>query len=226
MTTEAPYTCSFCGKPKDQVQRLIAGPESMYICNECLSLCQEILDTPKPDPDQNIISLPESPHSCSFCDKPQDQVQRLIAGPGNTYICDECIGLHRKRIENEGVIFPLLHPSQDTSSLPQSPYSCSFCGKSQDQVQRLVAGPGGFFICGECTDLHRKTLEDKYAAPTPNPDQNTNSQSEISNPNATPKTLYSCSFCDKQQDQVQWLIAGPEGVFICGECVELCMGII
>ncbi|HEX6776862.1 MAG TPA: ClpX C4-type zinc finger protein, partial [Ktedonobacterales bacterium] len=32
-------------------------------------------------------------------------------------------------------------------------YRCSFCGKSQDQVQRLIAGPGGVYICDECIDL-------------------------------------------------------------------------
>ena len=35
-----------------------------------------------------------------------------------------------------------------------------------------------------------------------------------------------CSFCGKTQDEVRKLIAGPEGVFICNECVDLCIGII
>lgn len=34
--------CSFCGKPQSQVSRLVAGP-GVYICDECISLCQEIL---------------------------------------------------------------------------------------------------------------------------------------------------------------------------------------
>lgn len=34
--------CSFCGKHQDQVQRIIAGP-NIYICNECVQLCNEIL---------------------------------------------------------------------------------------------------------------------------------------------------------------------------------------
>ncbi len=36
-------TCSFCGKSQDQVKKLIAGPE-VYICDECVELCNEILD--------------------------------------------------------------------------------------------------------------------------------------------------------------------------------------
>jgi ClpX C4-type zinc finger len=35
------------------------------------------------------------------------------------------------------------------------------------------------------------------------------------------KTLY-CSFCFKSQHQVKMLISGPAGIFICGECVDLC----
>ena len=37
------YNCSFCGKSQEQVKRLIAGPGSVYICNECVDLCQEII---------------------------------------------------------------------------------------------------------------------------------------------------------------------------------------
>ena len=37
------YVCSFCGKGQDQVRRLIAGP-GVYICNECVELCTDILD--------------------------------------------------------------------------------------------------------------------------------------------------------------------------------------
>jgi hypothetical protein len=38
--------------------------------------------------------------------------------------------------------------------------------------------------------------------------------------------LLKCSFCDKRQDQVEQLIAGPGGVAICTECVDLCNEII
>lgn len=40
--------------------------------------------------------------SCSFCGKSQDQVNKIIAGPG-VYICDECISLSKEIIENEYV---------------------------------------------------------------------------------------------------------------------------
>ncbi|HEY0752942.1 MAG TPA: ATP-dependent Clp protease ATP-binding subunit ClpX [Ktedonobacteraceae bacterium] len=42
-------------------------------------------------------------------------------------------------------------------------YRCSFCGKSQDQVQRLIAGPGGVYICDECIDLCREIIEEEQS---------------------------------------------------------------
>ena len=35
--------CSFCGKPQDMVERLLTGPNGIYICDECIELCHEIL---------------------------------------------------------------------------------------------------------------------------------------------------------------------------------------
>src|SRR5574340_1659122 len=46
-------------------------------------------------------------------------------------------------------------------------YRCSFCGKSQDQVQRLIAGPGGVYICDECVDLCREIIEEEQSTPKP-----------------------------------------------------------
>lgn len=37
-------TCSFCGKNSHQVKRIIAGPNDTFICNECVDLCQEIIN--------------------------------------------------------------------------------------------------------------------------------------------------------------------------------------
>jgi len=43
-STRVQYHCSFCGKNQDQVKRLIAGPGAVYICDECVELCREIID--------------------------------------------------------------------------------------------------------------------------------------------------------------------------------------
>ena len=36
--------CSFCGKTENQTRKLIAGPGGVYICDECVALCSEILE--------------------------------------------------------------------------------------------------------------------------------------------------------------------------------------
>ncbi len=46
----SPYKCSFCGKPQEQVQRLIAGPNRVYICNQCIGLCNDIIAEEKAKP--------------------------------------------------------------------------------------------------------------------------------------------------------------------------------
>jgi ATP-dependent Clp protease ATP-binding subunit ClpX len=38
-----PVKCSFCHKPSGDVAKVVAGPDGVYICNECVDLCQEII---------------------------------------------------------------------------------------------------------------------------------------------------------------------------------------
>jgi hypothetical protein len=40
--------CSFCSKDKDSVAKLVAGP-GVYICNECVDLCNQIIPQPTPE---------------------------------------------------------------------------------------------------------------------------------------------------------------------------------
>lgn len=47
--------CSFCGKPNTQVAKLVAGP-GVYICDECVSLCQLIIES---QPDTQHGSVPQ-----------------------------------------------------------------------------------------------------------------------------------------------------------------------
>ena len=60
--TKVPYRCSFCGKSQEQVRKLIAG-QGVYICDECINLCQEIieeemLEAPKQRPAQQKLPNP------------------------------------------------------------------------------------------------------------------------------------------------------------------------
>ena len=48
-----------------------------------------------------------SAYQCSFCKKRYDQPDRLTAGPGNLFICDECVGLYRRHLEERaGDVLP------------------------------------------------------------------------------------------------------------------------
>jgi len=58
--------CSFCHRDQSQVRRLIAGPDGVFICDECVTLCQEVLEedgvqaeSVAPDPGWRLVSPKE-----------------------------------------------------------------------------------------------------------------------------------------------------------------------
>ena len=75
---------------------------------------------------------------------------------------------------------------------------CSFCGKSQREVKKLIAGPS-VLICDECVSMCQDILSgegnEKKSGQPP-----------------------SCSFCGKGKDEYKELVAGP-AVYICDQCV-------
>jgi ATP-dependent Clp protease ATP-binding subunit ClpX len=56
VTADAVHRCSFCGKAAHDVASLIAGP-SVFICDECVDLCIEILGTQRDWRDHQIANL-------------------------------------------------------------------------------------------------------------------------------------------------------------------------
>ena len=44
MSTKKQYSCSFCQKRQKDVKKLIAGPGGVYICSECIGLCNELIE--------------------------------------------------------------------------------------------------------------------------------------------------------------------------------------
>jgi ATP-dependent Clp protease ATP-binding subunit ClpX len=51
-------------------------------------------------------------------------------------------------------------PAKGSGSSSRVSYNCSFCGKNQDQVRRLIAGPGAVYICDECVELCREIIQE------------------------------------------------------------------
>jgi ATP-dependent Clp protease ATP-binding subunit ClpX len=55
------YRCSFCNKGQEEVRRLIAGPNQVYICDECVQLCREIIEEEEPTPPRTEPTLTRIP---------------------------------------------------------------------------------------------------------------------------------------------------------------------
>jgi len=99
---------------------------------------------------------------------------------------------------------------------PSELLTCSFCGKRQKQVKKLIAGPDSF-ICDRCIDLVHTVLATAGAT--------------ASTPIATIQRVTDagrdqwCSFCGKDHHRVEAMAQAGE-VGICNECLELCDEIV
>ena len=100
--------------------------------------------------------------------------------------------------------------------------ACTFCGKDQKQVKKLIAGPS-VYICDRCVDLAKSLTSDGQPVTTEIAELTAGSEQE-------PRTQ--CSFCGKCRDQVAGLIVSSvqterkAPAAICTECLGLCTEII
>jgi ATP-dependent Clp protease ATP-binding subunit ClpX len=85
--------CSFCGKSQNEVKKLIAGP-SVYICNECIDICNEIINDDEQAETMNVRSaLPKPQEMKAFLDEyviGQDETKKRLS---------VAVYQHYKRIE-------------------------------------------------------------------------------------------------------------------------------
>ena len=74
--------CSFCGKTQEEVKKIIAGPE-VYICDECIDLCNEIIDEELSQPSElGFDELPKPEEINAFLDDyiiGQEQAKRILS---------------------------------------------------------------------------------------------------------------------------------------------------
>ena len=75
--------------------------------------------------------------SCSFCGKTQEQVGKIIAGPG-VYICDECITLSKEIIDNDFAITEYSDiETIEPITIARSNNVDDFCGSIYSDVKTL-----------------------------------------------------------------------------------------
>ena len=102
--------------------------------------------------------------------------------------------------------------------------ACTFCGTSQYEVRKLIAGPG-VYICDACVELAQGVLSSGAVA-----DTRLGAVHAVTDQGGTVR----CRFCDKHRDQVARMaamsaetdgeVSGPAA--ICDECLSLCIEII
>jgi len=80
-----PFRCSFCGKAKDKVRKLVAGP-GVFICDQCVHLCNEVLQSEGqhgefsigPDSEVAEVLLDELRINVAGLKQSEDQLQRAV----------------------------------------------------------------------------------------------------------------------------------------------------
>ena len=86
--------CSFCGKVQDDVKKLIAGP-SVYICNECVDLCNDIIE--EEIKSEEDVSLDELPSPLEIFQKLDEYV---IGQEKAKKVLSVAVYNHYKRLQN------------------------------------------------------------------------------------------------------------------------------
>ncbi len=74
--------CSFCGKPKELANRLIAGPNGVFICDECIEICQDVLKDDHAKEDSKQLKLLKPQEIKAELDKyivGQDEAKKVLS---------------------------------------------------------------------------------------------------------------------------------------------------
>jgi ATP-dependent Clp protease ATP-binding subunit ClpX len=98
MSSDKHLRCSFCGKSKETVKKFISGP-SVYICNECISLCNEILaEEEDREASESTVPSPTPQEIKDVLDQyviGQEDAKKALA---------VAVYNHYKRVNNQGVL--------------------------------------------------------------------------------------------------------------------------
>lgn len=92
--------CSFCGKSQHDVRKLIAGP-SVFVCDECVELCNEIIREEAEDKDAQAATGPQYPTPQEICQRLDEYV---IGQDEAKKVLSVAVYNHYKRLENEDAV--------------------------------------------------------------------------------------------------------------------------
>ncbi len=93
--------CSFCGRNEAEVHRLIAGPQGVYICNECVDLCRDILAGD--DPRTITLGLTDSGRPTLSPQQIYAKLDEYVVGQEHAKrVLSVAVYNHYKRISNRG----------------------------------------------------------------------------------------------------------------------------
>jgi len=148
-------------------------------------------------------------------------VRRLQLSGASLREIAEALGLSHQRVhqivEGAGGARPWRRVVRRGAGEPGDTLKCSFCGKQQRQVRKLIAGPG-VYICNECIEKADRVIETGEPAATP-----LSAMKSVAEDNDA--AAFKCSFCGKRRHQVSGLAVAAR-VAICTECLTLCDEII
>lgn len=204
-------SCSFCGAPRRELDKLLAAPGPVFICGSCVAKANLAVQNRSAGGFRSIAVDEDA--TCSFCGN-ASAVGGVMAESerGSPRICSRCTETCRRLVAKD-------EPPK-TIGRRNTKVRCSFCNVSQADTKKLIAGPG-VYICENCVAAARTSFVE--GGPARGPRQVVLRPAALDEP-------HSCRFCGKAPGQVAaqggtGLVKGGRAR-ICEECLDLCEDIL
>ena len=136
--TEVDDSCTACGAPRRELDKLLAAANGTFICATCVARATESTAT---------ATNPHAP--CTYCGTVTE-----VTDVGDARICTNCLDSCRRILGRPaGTSEPKV-----TMRRRNALVRCSFCNASQKEVRKLIAGPG-VYICELCMETSHRVAE-------------------------------------------------------------------
>ena len=205
--TTAEDVCSFCGAPRRELDKLLAGPGPVFICGGCVARATAVIaGEPADHTPMHLVAAEDDP-TCTFCGSGSGPGGAMAeADAGSPRICARCAATCRRIVQDD---------KPDRAKVRRNTrVRCSFCNISQVDTRRIIAGPG-VYICEGCVGTARTVA----VSSTPAKGQ----RQVVLRPAGAED--HPCKFCSKAPTDVESMVKGGRGR-ICNECLDLCEAII